>query len=363
MSQKPHTPYKKVAVLSVILTVGISLLVLAFSWTSVTSSAKAIPVAIAGPTAQVEAVTAVLAESGTFDISTVDTRADAVAGIESRELLGAIVLGDEPEVLATSAGSPIVSQILGAVAAQLGQQASAQAGATVTVPVTDVVPLASTDPRGAGLSVASFPLVMMGMLGGILFSLIVVGTRQRLVAIALYSIVSAFAVGGILQGLLGILQGNYLLNVAALAVATLATAAFIVGLHSLLGQKGIPIGAITTMLIANPISSAAQPMQFMVGPWGAIGQWLVPGASASLLRDLSYFPSAASLGFSWLVLAVWAIGGIALTVIGGNFRKTHVVADDTPASLQPDALEPATVQQAAQQPTTVQPAALQPAGV
>ena len=85
-------------------------------------------------------------------------------------------------------------------------------------------------------------------------------------------------------------------------------------------------------------------MQFMVGPWGAIGQWLVPGASASLLRDLSYFPNAASLGFDWLVLAVWAIGGVALTVIGGNFRKTHVVADDTPAALQPTAGQSTTPQ-------------------
>jgi len=345
--RRPHTPYKRIVILAAALTVGISLLVLAFSWTSVTSSAKDIPVAVVGPSAQVEAVSTALAESGgeTFDLSVVDSRADAVAAIESRDLLGAIVLGDSPEVLVTSAGSPIVSQILTTVAGQLGQQATAQAsaaaGATVpaiSIPVSDVVPLASTDSRGAGLSVASFPLVIMGLLGGVLFSLIVVGTRQRLTGIVLYSVVSSFAVGGILQGLLGILQGNYLVNVGAIAVATLATAATIVGLHSLLGQKGIPIGAITLMFIANPISSATQPLQFLVGPWGAIGQWFVPGASATLLRDLSYFPDAHSLAFTWSVLAVWALGGIALTIIGGNFRKTHVVADDTPAALQPVAV-------------------------
>ena len=348
MSQpRPHTPYKRVAILAVLFTVGISLFVLAFSWTSVTSSAKDIPIAIVGPTAQVEAVTAALTEDGgeTFDISVVDTRADAVAGIESRDQLGAIVLGDSPEVLATSAGSPIVSQILATVAGQLGQEFTARASAAsgtvipaITVPVTDVVPLASTDSRGAGLSVASFPLVIMGLLGGVLFSLIVVGTRQRLLALALYSVVASFAVAGLLQGLLGILQGNYLLNVAALAIATLATAATIVGLHSLFGQKGIPIGAITMMFIANPISAATQPLQFLAGPWGAIGQWFVPGASATLLRDLSYFPDANSLAFTWSVLAVWALGGIALTIIGGNFRKTHVVADDTPTALQPVAV-------------------------
>jgi hypothetical protein len=326
----PHTPYKKVAVLAVVLTVAISLLVLAFSWTAVTSSAKDIPLAISGPAAQVEVVTAALEESGdTFTITPVESRADAVTEIERRTVLGALVLGDAPEMLTTSAGSTVVSQLLSSVAAQLGQQFGAD------VAVTDVVPLASTDARGAGLSVISFPLVVMGLLGGVLFSLIVAGTRQRITGVVLYSVVSAFAVAGLLQGLLQILQGDYLVNVAAIAVSTLGSAAFVLGLHSLLGARGIPVGAITLMFIANPISAATQPAQFLVGPWGAIGQWFVPGASATLLRDLSYFPDAESLGFAWAVVSVWALAGLTLTVVGGVFRKTHVVVDDTPASLEP----------------------------
>ena len=333
MPVRPHTPYKRVAVIAVLLTVAVSLLVLAFSWTSVTSSAKDIPLAITGPAAQVSAVTAALEADGsnTFVLTTVDSRDAAVDRIEARTALGAVVLDGAPEVLTTSAGSPIVSQLLATVAAQLGQQAD------TAVAVTDVVPLADTDARGAGLSVASFPLVIMGLLGGVLFSLIVAGTRQRLTGVVLYSIVSAFAVGGILQGLLQILQGNFVINVAAIAVSTLGSAAFVLGLHSLLGQRGIPIGAITLMFIANPISSATQPAQFLVGPWGAIGQWFVPGASATLLRDLSYFPNAESLGFAWAVVSVWALAGIALTIVGGNFRKTHAVVDATPAGLEPAA--------------------------
>ena len=331
MTVRPHTPYKRVAILAVLLTVAVSLLVLAFSWTSVTSSAKDIPLAISGPAAQVAAVSEALDANGgnTFVLTTVDSRAEAVDLIENRTALGAVVLDGAPEVLTTSAGSPIVSQLLATVAAQLGQQAGTD------VAVTDVVPLADTDARGAGLSVASFPLVVMGLLGGVLFSLIVAGTRQRLTGVVLYSIVSAFAVGGILQGMLQILQGDFLINVAAIAVSTLGSAAFVLGLHSLLGQRGIPIGAITLMFIANPISAATQPAQFLVGPWGAIGQWFVPGASATLLRDLSYFPGAESLGFTWAVVSVWALAGIALTIVGGNFRKTHAVVDATPAGLEP----------------------------
>lgn len=328
------------AVLAVILTLAVSLLVLAFSWTTVTSSAKDIPVAIVGPAAQIESAIDVLSaqEEEIFTLIVVESRAESVKRIEMRDVQGAILLGPESEVLTASAGSPIVSQLLENAAAQLGRVAAAQTSApnpvdtTTGLPVTDVVPLSSTDPRGAGLSTAPFPLVLMGLLGGILFSLLVVGTRQRLTALLLFSLVGAAAVSGILQGLLGILQGAYLPNFMAVALATLASSATIIGLHSILGKKGIPIGAITLMLIANPISAATQPVQFLVGPWGAIGQWFVPGATATLLRDLSYFPQAQATAFSWSVLATWAIGGIALIIKGTNFRKTNQVFDNNDPS-------------------------------
>ena len=70
--------------------------------------------------------------------------------------------------------------------------------------------------------------------------------------------------------------------------------------------------------MANPISAAAIPVEFLPEPWGAIGQWFPPGAAATLLRDLSYFP-AADTTFPWLVLAGWAAGGILLSLLG-HFR-------------------------------------------
>jgi hypothetical protein len=60
------------------------------------------------------------------------------------------------------------------------------------------------------------------------------------------------------------------------------------------------------------------PPEFLPTPWGAVGQWFPPGAGATLLRDLSYFP-AADLAFCWLVLAAWAVGGLLLAALG-HFR-------------------------------------------
>ena len=77
-----------------------------------------------------------------------------------------------------------------------------------------------------------------------------------------------------------------------------------------------------SVLVGNPLSAATQPLQFMVGPWGAIGQWFVPGASVTLLRDLSYFPDA-NATFPWLVLAGWAAVGV-IGMLAGHFRNQEV---------------------------------------
>jgi hypothetical protein len=200
---------------------------------------------------------------------------------------------------------------------------------SVEVTVTDVVPLADTDPRGTGLTAAMFPIVIGGMLGGIAISLAVIGAVRRIVAMLVYSAAAGLLLAGILQGWFGALQGDYWLNSAAIALALAAIAAPIIGFVALLGRTGILLGVITFLLVANPISAAAAPVQFLPEPWGAIGQWFPPGAAATLLRDLSYFP-AADATFPWLVLAVWAAGGILLSLVG-HFRTAGGAEPDAEA--------------------------------
>ncbi|MFS0792493.1 hypothetical protein [Microbacterium sp. 1P10AE] len=49
----------------------------------------------------------------------------------------------------------------------------------------------------------------------------------------------------------------------------------------------------------------------------------MPGASATLIRDLSYFP-AADTTQPWLVLTAWAVVGLVLSAIG-HWRSREVV--------------------------------------
>ncbi|KQZ08998.1 hypothetical protein ASD23_11820 [Agromyces sp. Root1464] len=340
-----HTPIGRVVGIALALAAVVAVIVLAFSWPSVTADAKNLPIAIAGPDEAVSAVEATVDEQspGAIAFDTVDDRDAAVAAIESREVYGAIVLGAEPEVLTSSASSLVVAQLLTGIASGLEEGVNAQAAAAavaagaptapphIEVTVTDVVPLAESDPRGTGLTAALFPLVLGGMLGGIAISIAVIGAMRRVFAVLLYSAAGGLVLAGILQGWFGALQGEYLVNAAAIGLALAAIAAPITGFVALIGRAGIAVGPVVMLLFANPISGAAVPKEFYPAPWGDIGQWFPPGAAATLVRELSYFPSA-DMTFPWLVLGAWAVGGLLLSVVG-HFRTAGGAEPDAEAAV------------------------------
>lgn len=341
-----RTPIARVTAIALGLAAVVAVIVLAFSWPSVTAEPHDLPIAVSGPQQAVDAAEQAVEtqQPGAIAFSQVDDRAAAVAAIEAREVYGAVVLGAEPEVLTSSAASLVVTQMLTAVAANLEEGVNAQAAAAaaaagapaapphIDVAVTDVVPLADSDPRGTGLTAALFPLVLGGMLGGIAISLAVIGALRRVYAVLLYSAVGGLVLTAILQGWFGALQGDYWLNVAAIGLALAAIAAPITGFVALIGRAGIALGPVVMLLIANPMSGAAIPKEFLPEPWGAVGQWFPPGAAATLVRELSYFPSADTT-FPWLVLAAWALGGVLLSVLG-HFRTAGGAEPDAEAALE-----------------------------
>lgn len=350
----PPTPIGRVTALGLGLAAIVAVIVLAFSWPSVTADPHELPVVISGPATAVDAAEQALdeAQPGAIAFTEVGDRAEAVTAIERREAYGAIVLGETPEVLTSSAASPVVAQLLGTVATKLEQGVNAQAAAAaaaagapgtpphVTVAVSDVVPLAEADPRGTGLTAAMFPLVLGGMLGGIAISLGVIGALRRVSAVVLYAAVGGAVLAGILQGWFGSLQGGYWANAAAIGLALAAIAAPITGFVALIGRAGIAVGPVVMLLIANPMSAAAMPREFLPAPWGEVGQWFPPGAAATLVRDLSYFP-AADATFPWLVLGAWTLGGVLLSVLG-HFRTAGGAEPDAEAALA-DGPEPQAV--------------------
>ena len=341
----------------------VSVILLAFSWPTVTSDPRDLPIAAVGDASRITAN----APDGMIDLKAADSRADAERMIREREVYGAFVLtGEDPEILVSSASSPAVAQQLRGIGTQMqeaidgqaisgmqegmekmqaaleaaaaaaenpgaraagadGQPGANGAGAAEVpdasamdvpqVTVTDVVPLSEDDSTGAGLAIAGLPLTIGGIVGGVLTSMLVRSRRMRAVAVIAYGVIGGVALALILQTWFGILQGDFWLNALAAGLAVASTSAIINGFVSLIGPGGIAVGAVLTMFIGNPISSLNQPKEFLAGAWGEIGQFFVPGAAGTLLRDLSYF-SDAPMATSWWVLIGWFVAGIALILLG-----------------------------------------------
>lgn len=259
------------------------------------------------------------ASPGTYEFVEATDRDEARQQVLQRETYGAIVLAtppDQPEVLTAPASSTVATQMLTGVAEHLQDQLHEQTGnPDLTVEVTEVVSLSADDPNGAGLVVASFPLVLGGMIGGILICLQVQGPWKRVVSGLAYSVLVGLGLTLIMNTWFGYVQGDFLLDWLGFSVSAGATALFIIGCVALLGPAGIALGALLTMLLGNPLSGANAPWEFLAEPWGQIGQYMVPGASLALLRTLSYFPEAPT-ATQWWTLAAWLGAGILLTLVG-----------------------------------------------
>lgn len=195
----------------------ISIIVLAFSWPTVTSEPKEIPLMIAGPEQQVEMALDQLedAQADLFDITTGEDRDTAVEAIEHRDVYGAIVIGRPAEVISASANNAATGQIL--------QRVGEQTGMPVTQ--TDLIPFSENDPNGAGLSVLAFPMVMGGLAGGIVIGLMVIGGGRKVVAVLVHAVLAGFAVTALGGPLLKVFQREFELTWLAVGLAFAAMSA------------------------------------------------------------------------------------------------------------------------------------------
>ena len=355
-----RSSWLKVIATSVLASLLVALVVLAFTWPTKTMEAKNLPVSIAGPEVTVSQFEQSLKDQGieTFDLKQASSREEAEQQIKQRETYGAIIFteGAAPEVLTAPAANTAATQILNGVATQLnaqiqqkalaaktealtqavqaggeqGAQAAAQLeqmkvqaeqASAMTVKTTAVVPLSESDSSGSGIAIAAFPLVIGGILGGSFSALRVNGTWRRFATATLYAVIGGALTALILNVWFGMIPGDFATLWAAFGATYLATASFIVGVSALASpMAGLGVGAVVTMFIANPISGASMPSVFLPGAWGQIGQMMVPGASSALLRSIAYFPEAATSG-QWLVLGSWMAVGLLAGVIGWALKE------------------------------------------
>ncbi|MFD7072689.1 hypothetical protein ACFV9G_00650 [Nocardioides sp. NPDC059952] len=307
----------------------LTLLITAFAWPSSEIEPRALPLAVAGPepaVAQIETQLAATAGEDAFEVTAVADRDAAVEAIEDREVYGAIVVGPEgQEVLTASAASANVAQQLTAMATAMG----AETGTPPTV--TDVVAAPEDDPRGLVFGTAALPLALGGIMAGAITSLALKRTRDRVAAAFLIAVGGGLTMTGVIQGWLGALEGDYLLNAGVVALGILAVALPIIGLRHFIGMAGVGIMALLIMLVGNPLSGISSAPEMI--PFGWLGQLLPPGATGSALRGLSFFDGA-GVTTPLIVLVCWAGAGLLLTLLPHR-EKAGSEAEQETGDLEP----------------------------
>ncbi|GKQ35413.1 ABC transporter permease [Streptomyces sp. A012304] len=288
----------------------------AFAWPAARTAPRDLPLGVAGPAAATAQVEQRLArQDGAFEIHRYADEAAARAAIEDRTVYGAVVVTPRgPQLLTASAASPVVAQALQQAVAR---QAAAEGTEVRTV---DVVPAPKGDPRGAALTASVLPLALAGIAAGAAVTLL--GLRGVRAAGAL---VGAAAVVGMVAAALahswlGALTGDWWAEAATLGLSALAVSAAVAGAAALLGTPGIGLTAFVVMFLGNPFSGAASAPQLLPEPAGAIGQWLPPGAGATLLRSVAFFDGAAATG-PLLTLVWWAALGLGAVLLGDALRE------------------------------------------
>ncbi len=184
-------------------------------------------------------------------------------------------------MLTASAGSQAVAQQL--------TLAADEAGATVE----DVV---QAGPQAAALASSVLPLVIAGLLVGVVAALASSRGLGRAGLVVAGSVLTGLVATAIVQSWLDVVGGDWIANAGVLSLTVLAIAAALAGLYAVMGRAGLAIGALTMIFVGNPFSGVGSAPELLPEPAGAIGQLLPPGAGGNLLRSTGFFDGAGGDG-------------------------------------------------------------------
>jgi hypothetical protein len=265
-----------------------------------------VPVGIVGTPPVVRAVAGPLGQRapGAYQVHEYSSLAAARAAILHRSVYGAYLPGRAPLLLVASAASPSVATLL--------QQTFAAPARTrgQALVVRDLVPLPSSDSRGATAFSMVLSLILAGIMGSTVIFLL---GRQRPPPVRLAVMVSLGICAGLVAAfvtnvVVGAFPGHFL---AVWGVATLFVLALglpIAAFQVLVGAAGTAIGAVMFLVIGNPASGGSSAPELLPGFWRELSQLLPPGAATTAMRDVVYFHGHGSAR-ALLVLGIYAVLG------------------------------------------------------
>lgn len=286
-------------------------------------SAHDLPVAVVGTTPQAAVFAQTLNDKGDGKVAvrTVADAAQAKRWIVDQKILAAYEATPEGANLyvsraASEAGAATAETIFLPIAYQQH----------LPVNVVDVRPGTVQDPGGQTL----FFLLVALSVGAYASAVAIAAATARLragwrlgIGAVVSFVLSAIAViigGGVYQALNGNEWSIWLLG----ALYVFGILSIGIGLHPILGKWTTP--ALTALFVMLNFTSSGGVYPASLSPWFFAGLHSFWNGAAWLdaARALTYFPDQ-SIGFDALRLALWAVAGVLLVVIGAAFARSRRV--------------------------------------
>jgi len=262
-----------------------------------------------------------VAAPGGFDVRRYADESAARAALLHTDVRGVVVAGAPRDRI-------LVAQALGAAPSETVTRAlvgvAARAGAPAVV--QDLRPLPAGDRRGLSPLFTVIGTLIPSLVFGVLLSVFGrrLAGRARWAAVAVYAALAGLVAAFNVDVLVGALTGDFAGIALVCGLLALAVSAAAHGLGHLGGPAGIVVAVLMLLLLGVSTAGGAVTYEFEPGFYGAISQFLAPGAALTALRNVQYFDWAATLE-PLVVLGAWAAGGLALGLLGERFGP-HVRA-------------------------------------
>ena len=278
--------------------------------------AKGVDVGLVGATAQAARLQRALdlEQRGAFDVRRYDSESQSRAALLATRVQGVLIPGLENRIL--------VARALGLAPTEAVTDAlsGAAAASHASVRVEDLRPLPSGDRRGLSSLFTIVGTVIPSLVFGVLLSVFgrALPGRVRWGGVVVYASLAGLVVAFNTGVLIGAFDGGYVGIAAVAGLLALAVSAVAHGLGHLRGPAGIVVALVLVLLLGLSSAGGAVTYQFEPGFYGAVSQWLPPGAALTAVRNVQYFDGAATLA-PLLTLAAWAVGGLALGLLGERY--------------------------------------------
>jgi hypothetical protein len=154
----------------------------------------------------------------------------------------------------------------------------------------------------------------------------------RLGAIVPYAIVSGFGGAFIVDQVLGAITGHFMALWWLGALLVTAAATVTMAFQVLFGVLGIGITVLVFVILGNPSAGGAYQTSLLPPFWRFLSNGLPNGAGTDAVRRIVYLGST-GIGGHVVVIAVYAVVGALVAIIGSHLRHRRSADADAPASI------------------------------